>query len=218
MAASGFTSLSGAVRRAIEVGRTEGPRSLWVKALAATCCSRLTLLERSLSVPLPALDRELELELRPLSASDADACAALVPGESAGRFHDRLRAGDLGFAALHRGRLVGVSWAATGNVYVRHLRATLRLRPDEALVYGVFVASDMRAKHVASRVGICGLRWLRDAGYRRALTAILPENEAGFGPPAMLGYRRVGTVYGIGIGSSRRTFVRPTAAGTAVDA
>jgi hypothetical protein len=35
------------------------------------------------------------------------------------------------------------------------------------------------------------------------VTAILPENTAGFGPPEKLGYRRVGTAYGIGPGPFR---------------
>ena len=46
-------------------------------------------------------------------------------------------------------------------------------------------------------------RWLRDAGYRRVVTAILPENTAGFGLSEKLGYRRVGTAYGIGPGPLR---------------
>lgn len=207
-ALSRLESLSGPVRRAIAVGRAEGWRSLAIKGAAATCYSRLTLLERSLEVPLPALDCELELELRPLIASDAEAAAELVPGESTTMFRERLRAGGLGFAALYRGRLIGVSWAATGRVQVPYLRAALALFPDEALEYGTFVAPDMRAKHVASQGGIYRLRWLRDAGYRHAITAVLPENEAGFGPPTRLGYRRVGTAYGVGIGAFRRVIVR----------
>ena len=63
------------------------------------------------------------------------------------------------------------------------LRATLALQPEEALVHGAFVAPDMRRQDVSSQGGIYRLRWLRDAGYRRVMAAILPENTAGFGPP-----------------------------------
>src|SRR5437660_7718642 len=124
---SRLESLSGPVRRAIEVGRAEGWRSLAIKGLAATCCSRLALLERSLEVPLPALECELELELRPLIASDEEAYAALVPGESTVMVRERLRARGLGFAALYRGRLIGVSWVATGRVRVRCCRGARAL-------------------------------------------------------------------------------------------
>jgi hypothetical protein len=189
------------------VGSTEGPRSLAVKALAATCCSRLTLLERCLAEPLPDLDGLLELEFGPLTPADAEEYAALVPGASAGQVRNRLRAGDLGFAVRDRGRLVGVSWAAFGSVRVAYLRGTLALRPDEALVEGAFVATDMRGKHISSQGGVYRLRWLREAGYRRVVTVILPENTAGFGPPEKLGYRRIGTAYGIGLGSLRRVIV-----------
>jgi RimJ/RimL family protein N-acetyltransferase len=92
-------------------------------------------------------------------------------------------------------------------VCLPYLRGTLAMRPDEALVEGVFVAPDMRGKHVSPLGGIYQLRWLREAGYRRVVTAILPENTAGFGPPAKLGYRRIGTACGIGLGSRWRVLV-----------
>jgi GNAT superfamily N-acetyltransferase len=178
-------------------------RSLAVKALAATCCSRLTMLERELAEPLPDLGGPAELEFGLLELTDAEEYAALVPGASTEQVGDRLRAGERGFTVRHRGRLVGVSWAAFGRVRVDYLRGTLALAPDEALVQGAFVAPDMRGQHVSSRGSVSRLRWLRDAGYRRVVTAILPGNTAGFGPPEKLGYRRVGTAYGIGPGPLR---------------
>jgi hypothetical protein len=178
-------------------------RSLAVKALAATCCSRLALLERELAEPLPDLDGPAELVFGLLGPADAEEYAALVPGASPEEVSDRLHAGERGFAVRHRGRLVGVSWAAFGRVRVDYLRATLALQPDEALVHGAFVAPDMRGQHVSSQGGLYRLRWLRGAGYRRVMAAILPENTAGFGPPEKLGYRRIGTAYAIGPGPVR---------------
>jgi GNAT superfamily N-acetyltransferase len=189
-------------------------RSLAVKALAATCWSRLTILERELAEPLPDLGGIAGLEFGLLVPADALEYAALVPGSSATQLDDRLRAGHRGFGIRHQGRLIGVSWAALGRVQVPYLRGTLALQPDEALVHGAFVAEEMRGKQVSSQGGLYRLRWLRDAGYRRAVAAILPENTAAFGPPEKLGYRRIGTAYGVGAGPMRLVRVVPRSPAT----
>jgi hypothetical protein len=122
---------------------------------------------------------------------------------SAEEVDDRLRDGQRGFAVRHRGRLIGVSWAAFGRMRVAYLSGTLTLQADEALVQGAFVSPDMRRQRVASQGGVYRLRWLRHAGYGRVMTTVLPESIAGSGPPEKLGYRRVGTAYGIGFGPFR---------------
>jgi RimJ/RimL family protein N-acetyltransferase len=178
-----------------------------VKSLAATCCSRLALLERSVEAPFPELGGLPQLDFGLLGSADAEEYAALVPGASAHEVRDRLRAGEIGFAERDRGRLVAVSWAAFGRVAVPYLRGTLALPPDDALVHGLFVAPDMRGKHVSLHGAVCRLNWLREAGYRRMVAAILPENVAAFGAPDWLGFRRIGTAYGVGIGAFRRVIV-----------
>ena len=48
------------------------PRSVAIKLLAATCYSRLALLERSLDEPLPELESPLELEFGLLTPAEAE--------------------------------------------------------------------------------------------------------------------------------------------------
>jgi hypothetical protein len=198
-----------ALRRAIAIGRGEGSRSLVVKALAATCYARLTLLERPLDEPLPELLNPLELTFGPLTHGDAEEYAELVPGASAEQVRASLQAGDLGFATRHHGRLVGVSWAVSRSVRVPYLGGTLRVRSGDALIEGAFVAPPMRGQQVSSLGGAYRLRRLREAGYRRSLALVLPENTAAFGPPETLGYRRIGTAYGVGLGRRRLVIVIP---------
>ena len=181
--------------------------SLAIKVLAATCCSRLVVLERRLTPPLPELESPPEMEYSLLGPAQASEYAALVPKASPEQVRRRMSAGDLCFAVRHRGRLVGVSWASTGRVRMPYLRASLLLPPDEAVVDGAFVAPDMRGRHVASAAGAFRLNWLQAAGYRRVIAAILPENASAFGPPKKLGYRLIGIAYGVGLGGLRRMFI-----------
>jgi hypothetical protein len=196
-----------ALKRALAVGRGEGARSLAVKVLAATCYARLTLLERMLDEPLPDLSNPLGLAFGLLTPADAEEYAELVSGASAEQMRVRLQAGDLCFATRQQGRLVGVSWAVSRSVRVPYLRGTLRVRSGDALVEGAFVAPAMRGQQVSALGGAYRLRRLREAGYRRALALILPENTAAFGPPETLGYHRIGTASGVGPGSRRMVIV-----------
>lgn len=196
-----------AVRRAIEVGRSEGARALAVKALAATCYSRLVLFERQLDQPLPELDMPVELELGLLDPAEAEQYAELVPGSTAEGVRARLQAGDRCFAARYRGRSVEVNWALAGTPRVPYLRGVLVLGRDELLSAEAFVAPDMRGRNVHPASVAYKLRRLQDAGYRRVLALILPENVTAMRVMEKLGYRRVGVAYGIGLGSFRRVFV-----------
>jgi hypothetical protein len=196
-----------ALKRALAVGRGEGARPLAVKLLAATCYARLTLLERTLDEPLPDLSNPLGLAFGLLTPADAEEYAELVPGASAEQMRVRLQAGDLCFATRHQARLVGVSWAVSRSLRVPYLRGTLRVRSGDALVEGAFVTPAMRGQQVSTLGGAYRLRRLREAGYRRALALILPENTAAFGPPETLGYHRIGTAYGVGPGSCRMVIV-----------
>lgn len=196
-----------AIRRALRVGRDEGLRSLAVRSLAATCYARLVLLERRLddpADPLPELVGALELEFGRLTGADAEEYAALVPWSGVEEVPRRLRAGELGFSIRHRGRLVGVSWAVFGVRRISHLHGSLALAPDEALIEAAYVAPELRGKGVAAEGGRDRLSCLREAGYRRAIALVLPENTAGFGPPVRLGYRRAGMLVSIGLGERRR--------------
>jgi len=191
-------------RRAVVVAREEGLRSLAVKVLAATCYSRLVLFGRRLDDPIPDVDSRLELAYSLLSADDIDDYVRLVPGASAMQIRARLSQGQRCFAVRHDGRLVAVSWALTGRVHVPYLRASLRLERDEALIAEAYVAPELRGLGVSSSAGRHRLTWLRDAGYRRVMAAILAENRLAFSPPERLGYERWGTVYSFGIGQLRR--------------
>jgi hypothetical protein len=193
----------------MEVKRSEDLRSFTIKALAATCYSRLTLLERHLDRPLPEIQTEFEFECGLLAAAQVGDYVALVPGARARYVRARLTAGDHCFAVRHRERLVAVSWAASGTVHVPYLRGVINLPRDVALVDGAFAEPTMRRMGAASFGGVHRLSWLRAAGYQRVLAAILPENAHAFGPPEKLGYSRIGTVYGIGLGPFRHVFVFP---------
>jgi GNAT superfamily N-acetyltransferase len=190
------------VRRA----RVRG-RDLIVRALAATCYSRLALLERELDDPLPDVHTPIELELGLLDPADLADYLALVPDATSDGVLGRLAHGDQCFTARREQTLVGVSWAAARDVHIWYLHGALRLRDGEALIDGGYVAPAWRGRNVATALGAFRLAWLREAGLTKVLALILPENSAAFGPPLKLGYRRSGVVRALGVGPLRRLVI-----------
>jgi GNAT superfamily N-acetyltransferase len=192
----------------------EGARLAAIKALAATCYSRLLLFERPLDNEVSEIPSELELELGLLSAEDLGEYVGLLPGASSAAVLARLRRGDVCFCARRQGDLIAVGWAVSGTARIRYLRGSLSLSADEALIDGVFVAPAQRSRDVWPALGAYGLSWLRDAGYRRTLIAVLPSNRAALRSHAKLGYGPCGIVYGVGVGPLRALIRRSRPAGT----
>jgi GNAT superfamily N-acetyltransferase len=178
--------------------------ALLIKALAATCYSRLVLFERLLDEPIWRPDDGFGFELDELAPTDADEYARLVPGSDPSDVQAHLSAGHYGYCARHDQRLVAVAWLQTGEVEVPYLRGKVRLKSDETLAGGLFVEPGLRGRNVPMLVGLRVLARLREAGHRRTLGLVLPENTAGFSPAGKLGYRRIGVVHGVGLGRRRR--------------
>jgi hypothetical protein len=198
-----------ALSRIAAAPRRRGIGALCVKALAATCCSRLVLLGRDLREPLPDVGDLREFEFEQLTPASAEEYAALVPGSAASRVRERLRTDEICFGARWEGRLVRVAWVASGSAYIPYLRSRLALEPGQ--VYGgeTYVAPDLRGRRVAAITTAWGLARLREAGYHSLLTTILPENGASFRAFAPLDLRPIATAYGIGLGRLRRCVVIP---------
>lgn len=204
-------------QRALEVARTEGARSVAVKALAATCWSRLGLFALSLHNPFPVVSSPLPLELGLLGPHQAEAHAALVGDASPEQVRERLRRGELCFTAHLGDQLVAVSWTLTGEVLLPYLRGRLALPAGDTLSASSWVAPALRGRNIHPVLSVYRLGWLRDAGYTRVLAAVLPENAPALRLCDKLGFAKIGVAYGVGLGSRRRVIVvgrrQPTPAG-----
>jgi len=182
--------------------------ALWFRALAALgLYRRLALFERPID---KAADVALPegLEGRPLVAADAGAYRALRPDQDPEQLAARLAAGHVCFGTWHAGALVSIIWLARGRYHVAYLKRDLALAPDEAFVYDLYTAPDVRHRG-ATIGGALALRsYAERNGFARLLAAVLPENTAGLGPPRRFGYRPIGVLGFVGLGPWRRHFCR----------
>jgi SAM-dependent methyltransferase/RimJ/RimL family protein N-acetyltransferase len=196
------------VQRAVVVLQTEGLRSLWFKALGETIYRRAVVLERSLDEPAPQADARLPVVFGRLQETEADEYAAFRPETDPAEVRRRLQAGEMCFVARHDGRLVHACWVATERAWIDCLDREIALAPGEAYIYESFTAPDFRGQNVAAARSAYMQQALREAGYRRTVAVVVPENKVAFRPIEKAGYRRVGALRTVRVGPWRRDFGR----------
>jgi GNAT superfamily N-acetyltransferase len=196
----------GAVRRAWVILREEGWRSFWFKTLAQCGYRRLLLLERALDRPIADFTPALEVDVAMLAADEIDAYLAFRPEAARPEIAARLRAGEWCFVAWHDRRIVAAAWIAARPVWVPFLGCDIETAPGEAQIYDKFTLPAFRGRGIANAVRTRHLRYLRDAGFRRAIGAVLPENASSLRDDARGGFRVYGTVARVKLGPWQRTF------------
>lgn len=189
------------LQRAAEVLRTEGSRSLWFKILGETVYRRVVLLERPLNEPLAEITARLPLAIGLLRETEFEEYLRFRPEADLSDLRRRLETGHFCFVVRHQGCIVEAVWIATRCAWVEYLACEIQLAPDE--VYGgydVFTLPGFRSQNIASLVATRLFAYFRDAGYRRQLGVIVPENrpamrvaeKTGFIHGGMMGYVKLG--------------------------
>jgi GNAT superfamily N-acetyltransferase len=197
-----------AARRAVEVLRDDGPRALWFGVLGETVYRRLALLELPLDEPLPQVAPSVSVDVAELREADVDEYAGFDPDSTADDVRRRLADGHRCLVARHRGRPVHVAWFARGRLPSEYLGRDIPLARTEAATFGTFTAPEARGQGVGPAVRASMARDLREAGCRRLLSVVLPENSASLRMTEKLGYRRIGVVGFLRVGRWRRDFCR----------
>lgn len=181
-----------------EVLRDSGPRLLARKALAALLLQRLVVFEARLDAPRRPIRPGLVLHLGVLGACE-QADQVCVPGADPAQVCRRLDAGDRCHVARVDGEIVAVRWVAFRDVQVTHAGLMLVLAGTDAYLYGAYTAPSWRRQGIAQALTADILDRLESEGYRRALSAWLPENGDARSlhpsrgrPLAVLGVVRVG--------------------------
>ncbi len=196
------------VRRAAEVLRDEGPRSLWFKILGETVYRRALLMERPLDAPAAEVTPRLPVAMGLLGASDVAEYAAFRPGADPRDVRRRLEAGDACFVARRDGRLVAACWAATRPARIDYLDRAIRLMPDEVYVYEIFTSPALRGNNIAPALELYAARHFRQAGYRRLVEIVVPENEPARRFAGKIGARPIGMMGYVKLGRRRWDFCR----------
>jgi GNAT superfamily N-acetyltransferase len=194
--------------------RGSAARPPWRVALAplfrglakARVYRRLMLLERRLDEPIVELPLPDGIVVRRIEREHLDAYQAFRSGPDGAEGARRLDEGQWGFAAWYDGRIVGAGWTSSGRASIPYLDWELALAADEAYSHDVFTAPEFRGRGLAPAARIDLLRYARERGCRRILSALLPENTSGWRMPALIGFRPIGWIGYVGAGRRRRRF------------
>jgi hypothetical protein len=197
-----------ALQHAAGVLREKGIKGLWFKLLEVTVYRRMVLLERSLAEPIADVVPGVPVVISLLRKTEMDEYAAFRPEANLSDIRHRLEIGHSCFVARHHGCIVHACWAATGRVWVDYLGCAIPLAPDEVYPYESFTALSFRGYNIAPMRITQSLRYFRDAGYQRVVTAVVPENTPAFRPLQKMGYRPFGMMGYCKIGPWRRDFYR----------
>ena len=200
-------------RVAGEVRRGEGPRRLLVRGLVVVVGAvyrHVVFVTVDLSRPLPEAHTDVPLAFRLLRPEDAEAYARFR-AEPAGAMPGigRLAKGDVCVTAWLDDEIVSVGWISLERGWVDEIGRGLELASDEAYVYDSYTAERLRGRGVAGARALWAAAYLRDAGYRRFVGWISPQNRPAFGPARKAGYRKLGIAGFIRLGPWRRDFVHP---------
>jgi hypothetical protein len=201
-------------RRAIEVLQQEGPQSLWFKVLSETVYRRVILLERLLDEPEAEVTPGVPVDVGLLKETEIDEYVGLRPEADPAAIRRRFAGGHLCFAVRHQERLVSVVWVTTGQAWIDYLDREIQPAGDEVYPYESFTAPDMRGQNLASVRSTRIQRHFKDAGYRRFIVAVTPENTPSLRHTVKVGHRPFGVMGYIKLGPWRYDFcrVRPRAA------
>ncbi len=200
-----------AVRRAIVVLRSEGFKSFWFKLLGELGYRRLLLLERTLAQPISDFTPALPLRIDTLKEKEVEDYLAFRPETGRGRVVEALRSGQMCFVARHKSRIVSAGWIASRRAWIGYLGCELELAAGDAYLSDAFTLEAYRGQGIAPALCLQQLRYLRQAGYGRAIRGTVPENKSAMHAHAKSGFRPVAVLGTLRIGPWRRCFRRPWA-------
>src|SRR5262245_41465262 len=188
--------------------RAEGIKSLWIKSLSLTVYRRQFLFERPLHEPIPLPTPGLPVVVSLLQEATVGEYLAFRPEADPAQVCHRLQAGHLCFVARYAQRILCAAWATTAQAWSAHLGCEIPLAAGEVYIYDVLTVPDARGRQLTTVPYLQMLRFLREAGYRRVITIIIPENAAALRLGEKLGYRRLGMIGCVKLGPWRWQFCR----------
>jgi GNAT superfamily N-acetyltransferase len=196
------------VVRAMRVLHDEGLRNFWFKLIGELGYRRVLVVAYRLQEPVPEFVPRLAVRTDLLGKGDVDAYLAFRPESDRAGLINRLDSGQLCFVAWHAGQIVSACWTAVRPTHIPFLDCDTELAPGEVYLYERFTAQAYRGQRLAHAVRTYQLRYLRNAGYRRAIGAIVPENRRAVLESRRGGFRPVGLMGRIKIGPWQRHFRR----------
>jgi len=156
--------------------RESGLRLLARKIFAEAFYRRLIVYEARLEAPRRVVDLQIPVQFGLLGNDEVADYLACVPGADAEEIERHIYVGDRCYTARVCGEIVAVRWAAFHDVQVTSLGLTLRLGDEDVYLYGAYTRPQWRRHGIAAALTADILGRLEAEGYRRALSAWIPEN------------------------------------------
>ncbi len=195
------TPLKGQITRALDVLAREGLRGLGIRLLSMTVYRRLVVMALPFEEVRTPPSPPLAVMIESLSESRLDDYLHFRPDTDPDEVRRRLSAGYRCFVAVHESRIVHAGWAATTKAWVEYLGCELPLRPGDVYVFDSFTAQGFRGLGISQARIASMTRAFGKEGYHSLVAAVLPENPAAFRPLEAMGYRALGKIGVIRVGS-----------------
>ncbi len=176
------------------IWRREGPKGVWFRTLARVGYRRWDCFARPLEQSEISVEPGAPIEIATLEADDAAAYVSLRPEATLAEYQQRLRAGEVCWAARHAGRLIAVKWVRFDVIEVPYLRRPFPLAPGEIYLQDMFTSPDMRGHHVQSVISARIFARCRAQGYSRSVGLVSPANRSSIASLTRTGYRCTGWV------------------------
>lgn len=194
-------------RRAREVLRDEGPRSLFWKLLGETVYRRAWVVERALTpaaaAPAQTAAPSHDCEIGELAEADLSRYLDLRPEADAAELRRRLRDGERCFVARRNGRIDHATWVALDVASIEYLVRTVPLAAGDAYAGEAFTRPTSRGGALSVAVADAMAARLGGEGVRRLLGVVMPENRAGVVSSWRWGYRPIGIMRTLRLGPWR---------------
>lgn len=185
-------------------------RSLWFRVLGRTVYRRVIVLERRLDEPIPGVTADIPAVVSILTDADVDQYAAFRPDTEKAEVRRRLRAGHRCFVVRYEGRIVHAGWAAPTKAWVQYLDCEFPLGSGDVYQFDSYTAAAFRGLDLAAARVTWMAMFFREAGARRLLAVVWPENTRAFRPLEKAGYRAVGIMGSVRLAGWRHHFYRRT--------
>ncbi len=89
--------------------------------------------------------------------------------------------------------MVGATWARPGGGPAPYLGRELRFADDDVYLFDTLIVPELRGRRLAPAIALAQLAFYREAGFRRLVCTVLPENAT-----SLRARRRTGfLVYGV---------------------
>ncbi|MCH2184521.1 hypothetical protein MK280_01475 [Myxococcota bacterium] len=164
-----------AFQRTASILRRSGPSALGTHAIQAAGLYRKLIVIGGWNALMPAGAR-IDIHCEQLERSKINEYLNFRKDQSRNLIQKRFERGEACLIARHEGRVVGANWCATRSTWVDYFDAELHLAHDTVYAYDSFVDPECRGKRVADGMRRFRMHWIDQAGYRRAIGLIWPQN------------------------------------------